>query len=273
MEVNDMLNHSVDRELLSTEQLDMFDGGYVKFRHGSTDDKLEHACNRRGVPHKHVNPSGSSSKCPVCSTGLIKDKHDQIERCPQCDYEAQHDYGANATLGRRALAKAGKKIPKSAIKPPTIQSEAERSARKRRQRIAKMKRRKARGARIYHVKDEATPRRPRKKKRMERRHDNIMTLSELRDLIIAGFKARCSAGDFKAVNGFDYAGLAKCSATPLLPWNKTNSLYSSYFGWSTCYAFFDDLYIKWKQSGTTSPRLAREAPTSPSPSGAGSIPT
>ena len=264
LEVNDIRCHVLPDEMLGIEQLDMFGGGYVKFRHGSTDDKLEHATARDGGQLVHVSPAGSSTKCPTCHKKMVKNKEGKTERCPKCGYEAPHDYGANVTLGVRTFKKMDINVTVDTDNLPSVQVQEERSRKKREQRQAKMDRRSEKGARTYRIKDKATPRRPKRDGRTRMKPENTeravepaMTLEELKDLFVGGYEAHLMSMkeenelNNNNINSNKGAG-ALCSVAPLLPWASTNTFVGG-SGWSTCHVFFEDLYVRSMLAGVIRP--------------------
>ena len=203
----------------------------------------------------HVNPSGTSTSCPECRKRMKKGD-DGIERCPNCGYETPHDYGANVLLGIRTFKKIGSTVTVKREDLPSVEVQEERSKRCREKREAKMERRAERGAKTYRIKDKPTPRRPkrgarkaaRKEERVERQ-EPAMSLKELRDLFTRGYEARLAGvGGERKESELEKDAGSLCSVAPLPPWDLTNSFVSG-LGWSTCYAFFEDLYVRSMLNG------------------------
>ena len=155
---DDMMRHSKGDELIGVERLDMFGGGPVKFRHGSTDDKLSHMASRRNKQIEKCNPSDTSRDCPRCHEHLKENKDTRIATCPNCGYVDDHDAVAPPNIATRTFEKLGRNIQEVHVED--LNGKAVKSERKRAKRLAKMDRRKAAGKRVYHVKDKPTPDRP-----------------------------------------------------------------------------------------------------------------
>jgi IS605 OrfB family transposase len=72
--------------------------------------KLEHwidwQCEKNGVPIIVVEPRGTSSTCPVCSSKLAENGYRRL-RCSRCGFEADRDTIAVLNIEKRALSKMG----------------------------------------------------------------------------------------------------------------------------------------------------------------------
>jgi len=72
--------------------------------------KLEHwinwQCEKNGVPIIVVEPRGTSSTCPVCSSKLAENGYRRL-RCSRCGFEADRDTVAVLDIEKRALSKMG----------------------------------------------------------------------------------------------------------------------------------------------------------------------
>jgi len=68
--------------------------------------KLEHwidwQCEKNGVPIMVVEPRGTSSTCPMCSSKLIENGYRRL-RCSRCGFEADRDTVAVLNIAKRAL--------------------------------------------------------------------------------------------------------------------------------------------------------------------------
>jgi hypothetical protein len=242
-ETNDVLCHANHGEMIGVEQLDMFGGGFVKFRHGSTDAKLEHACARDGRALVHVNPAGSSSTCPVCGSRLRRVRGTDIEACPSCGHEQYHDHGAAVVLASRTMGRARDDLDESTVIVPERRVLEERSHRKHERRERKMRSRAARGCRTYRVKDKPSPSRPRGSRSRSGlvascvSHD-CAGLVSLRDLV-----GRALSGEFDGEVCSDCAGRADGVLT-FGAWASANVVVSG-AGIMTCYAYVAGLLGKW----------------------------
>jgi putative transposase len=72
--------------------------------------RLEHwidwQCEKNGVPIVVVEPRGTSSTCPACSSKLAENGYRRV-RCPRCGLEADRDTVAVVNIEKRALSKMG----------------------------------------------------------------------------------------------------------------------------------------------------------------------
>jgi putative transposase len=72
--------------------------------------RLEHwidwQCEKQGVPVIIVNPRGTSSTCPICSSKLVENNHRNL-KCPRCGLEADRDTVAVMNIERIAISKMG----------------------------------------------------------------------------------------------------------------------------------------------------------------------
>lgn len=147
MSVNDMIGHLRVGDLLVVERLDMFGGGFVKFRHGRSDERLEHKCARLGVPLLQVNPAGTTSSCPHCG-GKLSFESDRVVECSECGFIDDRDCASSPIIAGRGLDKSAKrkryerKVARQAL---DARERAVRSARKKAKREAKIERRRACG--------------------------------------------------------------------------------------------------------------------------------
>lgn len=162
MSVNDMIGHLRSGDLLVVERLDMFGGGYVKFRHGRSDERLEHKCARLGIPYVMVNPAGTTSLCPHCGAELTF-KNGRLVECPNCGFEDDRDCSSSPIIAGRGLDKsAGRRryekiISRNAL---TASERRERSERKKAKREAKMECRRKAGKPSRAVGSVPSPSRP-----------------------------------------------------------------------------------------------------------------
>ena len=254
-EANDILCHASPGEVIGVEQLDMFGGGFVKFRHGSTDAKLEHMCARDGWSLVHVSPAGSSSTCPVCGSRLRRVRGTDIEACPSCGHEQYHDHGAAVVLAGRTMGRVrGDDWGESAVVVPERSVLEERSRRKRERRERKMRSRASRGCRTYRVKDKPSPSRP----RGSRSRSCLVSASVSRDgvgLVSLRDLVGCAlSGEFDGeVCSSVFAGRADGALT-FGAWAVTNVVVGG-TGIMTCYAYVARLLAKWlglKEKGSQS---------------------
>lgn len=184
---DDMIGHLKPGEALVVERLDMFGGGPVKFRHGRTDERLEHKCARLGIPLVMVNPSGTTSSCPRCGGALIV-RSGRGVYCPDCGFEDNRDTASSPVIAGRGLddiVKAREKTVSVSSRVAGVRTRdkrrdvgrryyerkvgraaldarerEERSARRREARERKMERRRERGASVYPVGVGVCPSRP-----------------------------------------------------------------------------------------------------------------
>jgi len=68
---------------------------------------IEEKCLERGVPVVKVDPRGTSSTCPICSSKLMRDDAPRRLRCPKCRFEAGRDIVAVLNLEKKYLALKG----------------------------------------------------------------------------------------------------------------------------------------------------------------------
>jgi IS605 OrfB family transposase len=72
--------------------------------------RLEHwidwQCEKQGVPVITVNPRGTSSTCPKCSSRLVEKGYRRL-RCPRCGFEADRDTIAVMNIERIDISKMG----------------------------------------------------------------------------------------------------------------------------------------------------------------------
>ena len=246
-EANDILCHANPGEAIGVEQLDMFGGGFVKFRHGSTDAKLEHACAREGRSLVHVNPAGSSSSCPVCGARLRRVRGTDIEACPSCGHEQYHDHGAAVVLAGRTMGRVRDDWDENAVIVPESSVLVERSRCKRERRERKMRSRAVRGCRTYRVKGKPSPSRP----GASRSRSGLVVacvprdgagLVSLRDLVGRALSEKLN----KEVCSSDCAGRADGVLT-FGAWAVTNVVVGG-AGIMTCYAYVAGLLKKWFDS-------------------------
>jgi len=70
--------------------------------------RLEHwidwQCEKQGVPVITVNPMGTSTTCPKCSSRLIENSYRNL-KCPKCGFKADRDTVAILNIEKRALEK------------------------------------------------------------------------------------------------------------------------------------------------------------------------
>ena len=242
--VDDMLNHVKDGDFVAVEYLKHMGGGPVKFRHGSTDEKLDHAAERRSVAVKRVNPRNTSACCGHCGDYLVEDKN-RDATCPTCAAEVDHDDNSPVNIGFSSLVDvhhpfAGDVVATKSggsrsrrdgevreVCPDThdLHDLAARSERKRAKRVAKMARRVERGQRTYRVKDEATPSRPCRK--LGNRRGGVVGVSG------ASGRGFCSSLSVCMSSEELYSELERLSK----PWTKTNSFVNG-AGIVTCHAYF-----------------------------------
>ena len=245
-EANDILCHARPDEVIGVEQLDMFGGGFVKFRHGSTDAKLEHACARDGRTLVHVSPAGSSSTCPVCGSRLRRVRGTDVEACPSCGHEQYHDHGAAVVLAGRTMGRVRDDLDESAIAVPESSVLVERSRCKCERRERKMRSRAARGCRTYRVKGEPSPSRPHSARSRSGLVSSCVSrdgagLVSLRDLV-----GRALSGKRGEVCSSVCAGRADGVLT-FGVWASANVVVGG-VGIMTCYAYVAGLLEKWLDS-------------------------
>ena len=242
--VDDMLNHVKDGDFVAVEYLKHMGGGPVKFRHGSTDEKLDHAAERRSVAVRKVNPRNTSACCGHCGDYLVEEDN-RDATCPTCAAEVDHDDNSPVNIGFRSLIDvhhpfAGDVVTTKsggvrsrragevrAVCPGTHDSRdlAERSERKRCKRVAKMMCRAERGQRVYRVKDKATPSRPCRKSGSRR--------GGVVGVIGASGRGFCSSLSVCMSSEELISELERFSK----PWTKTNSFVDG-AGTVTCHAYF-----------------------------------
>jgi putative transposase len=72
--------------------------------------RLEHwidwQCEKKGVPLVVIDPRGTSTTCPKCSSRLIENIYRRL-RCPRCGFETDRDTIAIMNIEKRALEKMG----------------------------------------------------------------------------------------------------------------------------------------------------------------------
>lgn len=241
-EVNDVLCHARPGEVIGVEQLDMFGGGFVKFRHGSTDAKLEHACARDGRALAHVNPAGSSSSCPVCGSRLCRVRGTDIEACPSCGHEQYHDHGAAVVLANRTMGRVRDDWDESAVVVPERSVLKERSRCKRERRERKMRSRVARGCRTYRIKDEPSPSRPHEFRSRSGLVSSCVShdgagIARLRDLVGCALSGK--RGEVCSVCAGRADGVLTFGV-----WASANVVVGG-AGIMTCYAYVAELLEKW----------------------------
>lgn len=243
-EAHDMLCHLRSGESLVVEQLDMFGGGAVKFRHGSTDDKIEHSCRRNGVNVVHVNPAGTTSTCPVCCSN-VRFLDDRVVECTNddCSWRDDRDCGSAPVIGARGLERLGYVDPENGYAVHDLGDRERRSRVRRERRERKMVRRAERGSRVYRVKDKPTPSRPSLKlregvscfsERVAETREKVSLLDATRDAL----GLRAAGGDCSVTGFFD-----ACGGNPFGPWAKTNTCLFEY-GKATSDAYFNELQTK-----------------------------
>lgn len=186
------------RDSLSLERLKSL-GGETRFRHGSTDEKIQHLAARRGVMVEYGNPAYTSSVCPRCGAVLVEDAASRVVSCPSCGLVDDHDAVAPANIGVAVFKKLG-----CCVEDVQVDDARERSVKSEvrvRARRAKMDRRRARGVRVYHVNSRASVRRPSGSYAGERGSwvDSVPTVGD--DVVSVGsvggvFQVLCGGGDF-----------------------------------------------------------------------------
>jgi IS605 OrfB family transposase len=67
---------------------------------------IDWQCEKNGVPVITVNPRGTSSTCPMCSSRLVENIYRRL-RCPRCGFEADRDTVAVMNIERLAISKMG----------------------------------------------------------------------------------------------------------------------------------------------------------------------
>jgi transposase len=69
---------------------------------------LEHwidwQCEKNGVPLIVVDPKGTSSTCPMCSSKLVENGYRRM-KCVKCGFEADRDTIAVLNIEKKALSK------------------------------------------------------------------------------------------------------------------------------------------------------------------------
>lgn len=162
LSVNDMLGHLKRGDLLVVEKLDMFGGGLIKFRHGRSDDRLEHKCARLGIPFVMVNPAGTTSSCPHCGAALSF-KDGRVVECGECGFVDDRDCASAPIIAGRGLDKSAgrrryeRRVARAAL---TSGERRERAVRARARRVAKMERRRVAGRSVRGVGCVSSPSRP-----------------------------------------------------------------------------------------------------------------
>jgi len=72
--------------------------------------RLEHwidwQCEKNGVPIIVVEPRGTSTTCPMCSSKLVENSHRNL-RCPKCGFEADRDTIAVMNIEKIAISRMG----------------------------------------------------------------------------------------------------------------------------------------------------------------------
>lgn len=164
-EAEDVVGHALPGEVVGLERLDVFSGGFVKFRHGSTDEKVGHALERCGSSVVMVSPAGTSCDCPCCGSRLSFSgtvRSGRVGVCSSCGFRVFRDYGAGACVGERAGRSCGVIGEGVRVGVPSCDVVVERGGRRRARRLRKMRRRRARGKRVFRVGSRVSPRRPRR---------------------------------------------------------------------------------------------------------------
>lgn len=173
-QANDLRHHLKTDEALATESLNHFKGGST-FRHGQTDDKIQHAMDRDGRQLIKVNPAGTSNKC-MCGAKATPN-HDHTSTCQsetphgapdpnnpnrRLKYQRNRHDWASPIIGVRGLIKAGYNITQADYtnKVPTLQDDQARSQHKVDKRNRKNQRRAAKGKPTRPPKNKPTPKRP-----------------------------------------------------------------------------------------------------------------
>jgi len=76
---------------------------------------IDWQCEKNGAPLIVVEPRGTSTTCPMCSSKLIENGYRRL-RCLKCRFEADRDIVAVLNVERRALVQMwGALIPLSAL--------------------------------------------------------------------------------------------------------------------------------------------------------------
>jgi putative transposase len=67
---------------------------------------IDWQCEKNGVPIIVVEPRGTSTTCPMCSSKLVENIHRRL-RCPRCGFEADRDTIAVMNIEKKAHEKMG----------------------------------------------------------------------------------------------------------------------------------------------------------------------
>jgi len=67
---------------------------------------IDWQCEKNGVPLIIVEPRGTSSTCPMCSSKLIENGYRRL-KCSRCGFEADRDTVAILNIEMKALSKMG----------------------------------------------------------------------------------------------------------------------------------------------------------------------
>lgn len=233
---DDIARHRRAGEVVSLEDLRWAGGGFVKFRHGASDDVITHRLSRDGAGWVFVDAAGTSCRCPRCG-GLMVSVGDGVDRCVDCDFEDDHDRHSGPMVAVRGLVKVTGEVVD--VSDQVLDSAGHEACG--RVRVAARERknagRRSRGERFGRVKSVATPRRPPERcggSRCRLSADELKVCRERAEaarLVWVGLSSDVVGGDC----GF-YAG-ADCSNVPFPTWGSTVSMVSSGYGRATSYAY------------------------------------
>ena len=67
---------------------------------------IDWQCEKNGVPIIVVEPRGTSTTCPMCSSKLVENSHRNL-RCPKCGFEADRDTIAVMNIEKIAISRMG----------------------------------------------------------------------------------------------------------------------------------------------------------------------
>jgi putative transposase len=67
---------------------------------------IDWQCEKHGVPAVVIEPKGTSTRCPRCSTKMMENGY-RVFKCPRCGFEADRDTAAVLNIEIKALAQMG----------------------------------------------------------------------------------------------------------------------------------------------------------------------
>jgi IS605 OrfB family transposase len=74
--------------------------------YGKISEWIDWQCEKHGAPVVVVEPKGTSTRCPRCSSKMMENRY-RVFKCPRCGFEADRDTVAVLNIEKRALTQMG----------------------------------------------------------------------------------------------------------------------------------------------------------------------